>query len=213
MRTSIYVDGFNLYYGLLKGTRYKWLDLLALFTDVLLPIHKITAINYYTAKVSARDDPNLPLRQQVYLNALAKHIKCIKIVEGHFKETEVRMKLVTPIRTFAQTHQFAKVLKTEEKGSDVNLALHMVHHAWQKKYDCAVVVSNDSDLSEALRIVKTELHKRVILLVPGDATVRPAVSQLKRYATKVIHLTPAHAAGAQLPNPIPGTTIHKPTGW
>ena len=30
MRTVVYVDGFNLYYGALKGTSWKWLDLVAL---------------------------------------------------------------------------------------------------------------------------------------------------------------------------------------
>jgi uncharacterized LabA/DUF88 family protein len=213
VRTAIYVDGFNLYYGLLKGTPNKWLDLLALFTNVLRPEHEITAINYYTAKVSARGDPNLPVRQQAYLNALTARIPCIKIVEGHFKENEVTMKLVKPIKTACTTHTFAKVVKTEEKGSDVNLALHVVHHAWKNEYDCAVVVSNDSDLSEALRIVKTELRKKVLLLVPGDPATRPPVSQLKRYANKVIHLLPAHAAAAQLPDKIPGTNIYKPPSW
>jgi hypothetical protein len=27
MRTFVYVDGFNLYYGAVKGTPYKWLDM------------------------------------------------------------------------------------------------------------------------------------------------------------------------------------------
>lgn len=26
MATTVYVDGFKLYFGALKGTRYKWLD-------------------------------------------------------------------------------------------------------------------------------------------------------------------------------------------
>ena len=37
MRTFVYVDGFNLYYGALKGTPWKWLDLPALFAKVLQP--------------------------------------------------------------------------------------------------------------------------------------------------------------------------------
>ena len=53
MRTSIYIDGFNLYYGAVKGTPYKWLDFHAAFTMLLQPQHRITAINYFTAQVSA----------------------------------------------------------------------------------------------------------------------------------------------------------------
>jgi uncharacterized LabA/DUF88 family protein len=51
-----------------------------------------------------------------------------------------------------------EVWKNEEKGSDVNLALHLLNDAWQDAFDCAVVVSNDSDLAEALRMVKA-IHK------------------------------------------------------
>lgn len=38
------------------------------------------------------------------------------------------------------------VLKTEEKGSDVNLAVDLLHDCVQGLYDCVVVISNDSDL-------------------------------------------------------------------
>ena len=50
--------------------------------------------------------------------------------------------------------EFTQVYKTEEKGSDVNLALHVLNDAWLDQYDCAVIVSNDSDLAESLRLVK-----------------------------------------------------------
>jgi len=70
------------------------------------------------------------------------------------------MKLAVPIAG----HHYGKVLKTEEKGSDVNLAVHMVNDAWKNLYDCAVICSNDGDLSEAVRIVRRELHKTVLLV-------------------------------------------------
>ena len=46
------------------------------------------------------------------------------------------------------SRQFVEVIKTEEKGSDVNLAVHLLNDAWLDRYECAVVVSNDSDLAE-----------------------------------------------------------------
>ena len=52
MRTFVYVDGFNLYYGALKGTPWKWLDLPALFAKVLQPHHDILAVKYFTARIS-----------------------------------------------------------------------------------------------------------------------------------------------------------------
>lgn len=71
VRTIVYVDGFNLYYGAVKGTPYKWLDLGALFRSLLSAQNHITAIRYYTAIVSPRpNDPSIPIRQMAYLNAI-----------------------------------------------------------------------------------------------------------------------------------------------
>ena len=66
MKTIVYVDGFNLYYGAVKDTPYKWLDINKL-CQLLLPKHTIHQIKYFTARVVARpSDPDQPTRQQVY---------------------------------------------------------------------------------------------------------------------------------------------------
>ncbi len=71
MRTIVYVDGFNLYYGALKGSPWKWLDLFLLFKTILQSHHDIRAIKYFTARVSSTSgDPSKPRRQDVYLRAL-----------------------------------------------------------------------------------------------------------------------------------------------
>ncbi len=71
MVTNVYVDAFNLYYGSLKGTPYRWLDLGALCAR-LLPRDRINRTRYFTSTVSARpDNPDAPQRQQVYRRALA----------------------------------------------------------------------------------------------------------------------------------------------
>lgn len=55
MRTVVYVDGYNLYYGLLRKTTLKWLDLFALFRDhVLSPEVELIQVRYYTAPVLGR---------------------------------------------------------------------------------------------------------------------------------------------------------------
>ena len=70
MATIVYVDAFNLYYGALKGSPYKWLDLDALCRR-LLPRDQIVRIRYFTAHVSARPgDPQQPQRQLTYIRAL-----------------------------------------------------------------------------------------------------------------------------------------------
>ena len=61
-----------------------------------------------------------------------------------------------------------EVFRTEEKGSDVNLAVHLVNDVHQNTFDCAVVISNDSDLAKAMRIVKDEYRKSQVFSLLGE---------------------------------------------
>lgn len=205
MRTIVYIDGFNLYYGALKRTPYRWLDLGALCAR-LLPRDTILAIKYYTATVRALPhDPQQPQRQQVYLRAL-RTIPNFSIHLGHFLVHEVKMPLVAP------AGQYARVIKSEEKGSDVNLATHLLHDAHRNAYELAVVISNDSDLAEPIRIARQELGKRVGVFTPNRQ--HPS-KVLEREATFFKALRPAAIAASQFPATLTDTTgtFHKPAGW
>jgi uncharacterized LabA/DUF88 family protein len=107
--------------------------------------------------------------------------------------------------------QVALVWKTEEKGSDVNLGVHLVRDAFLRKFDEAAVLTNDSDLVEPIRIVTQEIHLPVTLLTPEKVASRA----LSAVASHVRHIRP-HLSGCDLPNPIvvPGRKpIVKPAGW
>ena len=98
MRTFIYVDGFNLYYGALKGTAWKWLDLPALFAKVLQPHHDILTVKYFTVRVSGTPaDQSKPQRQDVYLRALRHYRPEVEVYFGHFLSHSVRVPLVRPV--------------------------------------------------------------------------------------------------------------------
>jgi len=152
MKAHVYVDGFNLYYGALKRTPWKWLDLSAL-CRVMLPNDTIEQIHYFTARVSARPHkPTSAHDQALYIRAL-RTIPNLSITYGHFLTHSVPMYLSTatpPKRVFVD--------KTEEKGSDVNLASHLLRDAFTKRFEVAVLITNDSDLAEPVRIVARELH-------------------------------------------------------
>ena len=206
MRTSVYVDGFNLYYGSLKNSPYKWLDLLKLFQNLLKPNHEITQIKLFTARVKPTNhDPNVALRQKTYLTALKHTIPNLIIIDGHFLRHKVRMANANP------PPNTVEVYKTEEKGSDVNLAVHLLNDAWCDHFDCAVVVSNDSDMSESMRLTK-EFHpnKTLGLITPGNKTSW----QLLQHAdfTRKINRDSLLKA-SQLPDKIPNTNITKPKSW
>ena len=105
----------------------------------------------------------------------------------------------------------AYVWKTEEKGSDVNLGVHLVRDAFKGEFDLAAVLTNDTDLLEPIRIVRNELKLPVTLLTP---VAKPATS-LAQVASEVRHIRP-YLGPCLLPNPIvvPGKSpIIKPTGW
>ncbi len=159
MKTNIYVDGFNFYYGCIRGTPYHWLNI-GEMCRLLLPHDDIHRIKYFTALVTTRaHDTEKPLRQQNYLRAL-QTIPNLEIIRGSFLSHEVMMPLAPP------ANRYVKVIKTEEKGSDVNLATHLLVDAFRNDFDLAVIVSNDSDLLMPIQVVTQQFGKPVGMLNP-----------------------------------------------
>jgi hypothetical protein len=98
VRTIGYIDGFILYYGCLKGTPSRWLDLSALCRRLLRDDSELVAIKYFTAKVSPRaGNPHQAQRQQAYFGAL-QTIPNLSVHYGHFITRPAVRKLVTPAR-------------------------------------------------------------------------------------------------------------------
>jgi hypothetical protein len=130
--TIVYIDAFNLYYCALKGTAHRWLDIAAMSKAVLPTSCHIQAIKYYTAHISGRVDPTAPARQHAYLRALGS-LPGVTIYYGSFQVIEKWSGLVAPpdfrppfVLPAGAAPKVARVWKTEEKGSDVNLGVHLV---------------------------------------------------------------------------------------
>jgi len=206
--TNVYVDGFNLYYGCLKGTSHKWLDLDVL-CRTLLPNNQLHRIRYFTARVKVRDDPLAPVRQDLYLQALST-LPHVSTHLGHFLVTKARMALATPPPAGPRT---VEVLKTEEKGSDVNLATYLLTDAFRGDCQTAVVITNDSDLAEPIRVISQELSIPVGLINPHPRQASRAL--LRQGPAFVKSIRPSVLAKSQFPAEIVvrGRTIHRPQGW
>lgn len=207
--TYVYVDGFNLYHRALKDTAFKWLDLKKLAEHILDPHNKIARIKYFTARVSGARDPTSPARQNAYLRAITA-IPEVEIQYGHFLAKTITRPLVRPVRGLPK---FVEVHTSEEKGSDVNLAVNLVNDAWHKRFDVAVVISNDSDLEEPIKLVKTERALPVGVICPHPGTQSP---QLRKAATFVRHIRDQHLAASQFPPELKdhmGKPIYKPPTW
>lgn len=159
LRTTLYVDGFNLYYGAAKNTRLKWVNVVAL-AEAVLPGLQITQTRYFTAMVKSDiTDPTQTQRQQTYIRAL-QTLPNLTVHYGRFQYTKGRAKHCDPPPDSVRIH------KTEEKGSDVNLATYMLVDAFRGRCDQLVVVTNDSDLAEPIRIINAELKLKVLVLNP-----------------------------------------------
>lgn len=207
MRTNVYVDGFNLYYGCLKETPYRWLDLRRL-CERLLPSHQIHRIRYFTAKVSARpQDPGQPVRQETYLRAI-QTLPEVTVHFGHYLCRPTRLPLESPSPGGPTT---VSVMKSDEKGTDVNIATYLLFDGFEKDYEQAVVISNDSDLQTPIELVRTKLHLPVGVVFPTSRGRHPS-QVLRKTATFVREIREKLLRESQFPAVVDGS-IHKPVGW
>lgn len=147
-RVAVYVDGFNLFYGLrTRGwKRYYWLDLRRLAERLLRPGQTLVAVRYFTARVVPDPgDPGKPDRQNTYLDALAT-LPEVSIHYGYFAPR--------PSGGY------------EEKMTDVNIAVELLHDAHTDLFDTAILVSGDSDLTSAVTALREQYGKRVVVAFP-----------------------------------------------
>ncbi len=107
--------------------------------------------------------------------------------------------------------RFARIIHTEEKGSDVNLATHLLVDGFRGDYEIAAVLSNDSDLAEPIRVVREELNLPIGVLCPHD---NPSW-QLRTAATFWREIRDATLAKAQFSDMLTDATgeFHKPERW
>lgn len=207
VRTNVYVDGFNLYFGCLKGTPYRWLNIAAMCRLSLPANYQVNRIRYFTALVSPRPtNPQVHIRQQALLRALAT-LPNFHIHYGSYLSGIKRRPLASPVPGLPAV---VDVLNTEEKGSDVNLATYLLFDAFNDEYDAAVVVTDDSDLEEPVKIVRHHFKRHVRVLSPrGQSRV------LSRAATRFQRITVAALQGAQFPRTMTDANgiITKPVGW
>lgn len=145
-RTIVYVDGFNLYYGALKRTPDKWLDLSRYFRSIL-PTANVRAVRYFTAPVSGQEG----IDQQSYLDALATD-PLVDVRFGKYKPKTIRCGV------WACAHRGSReFVRSEEKQTDVGIAVAMIDDAYQGHADQMILVSGDSDLVPALSLISQRL--------------------------------------------------------
>ena len=208
MRTSFYIDGFNLYYIALADRPYRWLDLSELCSR-LVPNDELGRIRYFTAPLQDRqNNPGQRQRQHTYIRAL-NTIPNLSVHEGQFRTDRKRRQLVEPIPGIGRA---VEVFETREKGTDVNLATYLLVDGFRRDYEQAVVVSNDSDLALAIRKARDVIGLPIGVVNPGP---RDPIPTLRDASTFQRHIRERTLAECQFPDTLTDSdgTITKPVGW
>lgn len=208
LTTRVYIDGFNLYHGLIAANRLHWLNL-AEFAVRLNRGEPVDRVIYCTAMVSSSAaDPNKSQRQDAYHRALRAACPNVEILKGNFQTN----KKFQAIAGCANVPTCAvRVSVRTEKGSDVNLAARLLHDAHMGRFERAIVVSGDSDLAEPIRLVTSEVRKIVWVRNPRDVES----AELKAVATNYSRIRPGVLHSAQLPAVVHdgAKEYHKPERW
>lgn len=151
-KINVYVDGFNLYFGLKdKGwKRYYWLNLVALSSKLLKPNQTLNLVKYFTSRISL--PPEKAKRQSDYIEAL-ETLPEIKIYYGKYQKNDVKCTKCGHI-----------MYKPSEKMTDVNIAVEMLADAFQNNFDVAILISADSDLTGPIKYIKQIFHEKQIIV-------------------------------------------------
>ena len=203
-RVAVYVDGFNLFYGLRsKGwRRYYWLDVHSLAENLLRSGQTLAAVRYFTARIFPDPrDPGKQARQNTYLDALAT-LSALDIHYGYFLSKSRRCPNCGEIR-----HTY------EEKMTDVNISVEMLRDAYADLFDTAIVVSADSDLSRPITAIREQFpDKRVAAAFPTNRFSR----RLRDISDASFTIRRDTLRDSQLPESVvrqDGYLLTRPTEW
>ena len=202
-RVAVYIDGFNLYFGI-RGSglgRYLWLDLHAFSKDLLKDGQDLVSIKYFTARVSRPESKRQ--RQNAYLDALGTLDKNLfSIAYGNYQQNQStcqRCGLPSDV--------------PNEKQTDVNIAVAMLTDAFLNRFDVALLVSADSDLCPVVSaILSLSAKKRVIVMFPPNR----ASKELKGIASACFTIGRAKLSPNQFPSVVTlanGFQLKKPDLW
>jgi hypothetical protein len=212
MRTIVYIDGYNLYYSLLRGSPHKWLDLVALFRTQILaaqePEATLVKLKFFTspakAKFAAHGRDSVTAQNEYHRALRARYGDLVEIING-FHET-----LAAPMLRYREPPERTdrvKVWHLEEKQTDVNLALQIYRDAVRGAADLQVICSNDSDVEPSLLLVRQdapEVRIGLVVPLPSASEDRHPNVRLMKLSHWVRHaIRPEELAAAQLPAVVP----------
>lgn len=217
-RLCVYVDGFNLYYGALKGRRgVRWLDLVALGRR-LFPHDELIGVDYFTALVKPRWSGQTQLAdQRRYLQALTTRPEVVVHYGTYLSQIKRRPLVRGQAGWSNRWPTTAEFHDSTEKGSDVNLATRLLVDGFGGRYDRAAVISNDGDLKMPVEVVRQELDLPVTVVNPSSGRRSQALTpNPPPRNARYLALQQADLRASQFPRRVPmrrGRTTTRPGNW
>lgn len=229
LRTGIYIDGYNLYYGALRDTNRKWLDVVALFRSItksVEPGSEVVSVKYFTApalsRFSGHGDASMQAQNEYHRALEAKYAGLFtKVLGSHvFEKDGTSLPVYSPDQPFDRNNT-VKVWRLVEKKTDVNLAMAMYRDACKQAVDQIVLVSNDTDAEPVLAAIREDFQGlRIGVVMPirqaSTSKRRPASTTLSRLADWTRdYIRDDELAAAQLPAMVPTRKkpARKPDHW
>lgn len=224
MKTNFYIDGYNLYYGCLKHTPFKWLDLKSLFADKILNIQNPKAtlgvIKFFTADVKAKVATRgqlAQIAQNQYHRGLSQlYPDEISIIKGYYSLERANLPV---FKQPPDKGDRVEVWRLEEKQTDVNIALEAYRDAAKGDIEQLVFVTNDSDIVPALIAIREDFGDaiKIGIIVPRiKNNHRPCNVSLSKFADWTRqHILNDELRKSQLPDQIPTRKkpIKRPDYW
>ncbi len=225
-RAIAYIDGYNLYYSRLRGTGYKWLDLVALFRDQILraqlPNVQLDMVKYFTApamgKFASHGAESVTAQNDYHRALKAKYPSEIEIIPGYHTAEEAR--LMTFLEPPDKNNRLS-VWRIEEKQTDVNIALAVYRDVAKGKTNNVIICSNDSDLVPAVKAIQDDFPECSVGIVaplpePTAARHRRGNTELEKLSNWTRHyILDDELAKSQLPDVVPTKkkASRKPPHW
>ncbi len=198
-RVIVYVDGFNLYFGIREKfpRRYRWLDLNASAQKLLKSNQRLVDVRYFTARISK------PLKKQ---ERQERYLQALEAVGGctlHFGAYRDRSRVCKSCGNILYT--------PEEKMTDVKIAVEMLADAYTDRFDTALLISGDTDIVPPIaKIHQLFSSKRIVVAFPPGRFNH----ELKQIADAHIYIR--RSSLIQLPEQVQksdGYTLSRPSTW
>lgn len=201
LRVAVYIDGFNLAYGMRDASLrcLYWLDLVKFSEKLIQAGQKLISIKYFSAPIKGHPDKNK--RQATFLDA-TRSLGRVEVILGNY------LLEPSPCRNCKIVNQIPK-----EKQTDTNIATHMVADAFRDRWDRAVLVTGDADLIPPISCIRRELtSKTVIVAFPPNRHLRELIQAAhgKFYINKQTLAACRLDEQITLPN---GTVLTRPVEW